>query len=136
MSRPLGVIILSVLSLCSGLLSLLKGLAWLGIGGAAAVLALLAHPVAGAILGGLAVIFGVLSLATGAFSLVFAWGAWNLRGWAWSLGVATHASILIWSLLVVLGPGLLRERWVTLLISGVVLYYLTTPAIKRAFGKA
>ncbi len=136
MNRPLGVVILSLLSLVSGLWSLLKGLAWLGIGGAVAAVAMVAHPIAGALIGGLAMIFAILSLLTGLFSLVFAWGAWNLRPWAWTLGVATHTSILVWSLLVVLGPGLLSERWVTLLLSGIVLYYLTTPAIKGAFGKA
>jgi len=136
MTRPPGVTILAVLSLVSGLWSLIKGLAWLGVGGAVAAAALLAHPIAGALIGGLAVIFGVISLAAALFSLIFGWGAWNLRPWAWSLGVATHVGILIWSVLVVLGPGLLRERLATMLISGVVLYYLTTPGIKQAFGRA
>ena len=43
---------------------------------------------------------------------------------------------LAWSLLAVLGPGMFSERWVDIAVSGTVLYYLTRPEIKRAFGKA
>ena len=136
MDRPLGVIALAILSLVSGAWSLLKGLAWLGIGGAAAGVVAGMHPVAGVLLGGVALFFGLLALVSALSSLIFSWGAWNLRPWAHSLGMATHGTILVWSLLAVLGPGLLLHRWGTILISGVILYYLTRPEIKRAFGKA
>jgi hypothetical protein len=135
MQRPLGVTIIAILSLVSGLIGLLKGLAWLGIGGAAAALTAVAMPVAGAIIGLFAITFGIIGLVTAVFSIGFSWGAWNLKPWAWSLGVTTHAAIFIWSLLAVLGPALLSERRVPLIISGVVLFYLTRPEIKRAFGK-
>lgn len=135
MDRPLGVVVLAILSLVSGVWSLLKGLAWLGIGGAAAGVVTIAHPVAGVVLGGVVLFFAVLALLSALFSLVFAWGAWKLRPWAHSLGTATHGAILLWSVLVVLGPGLLSERWVTIAISGVILYYLRRPEIRQAFGK-
>lgn len=136
MSRPFGVTLLAVLSLASGLFRLLKALVWLGLGGALAGVSALANPAAGAIIGGLAVIFGGLALVTGLCSLGFAWGAWNLRPWAWSVGIWTHATILAWSILAVLGPWLLSERWLDIAISGTVLYYLTSGPIRRAFGKA
>jgi hypothetical protein len=136
MQRPLGVSILGFLSLVSGALSLLKGLIWLGFGGVLAGATAIASPIAGAVLGGVAVFFGILAILTGLFSLIFAWGALSLRPWAWSLGVATHGFNLIWSVLVVLGPGLLRGQLATIVISAVVLLYLTRPEIKQAFGKA
>jgi hypothetical protein len=136
MSRPLGVTLLAVLSLASGLLRLLKALVWLGLGGALAGVSALANPAAGAIIGGLAILFGGLALGTALFSLLFAWGAWTLRPWAWSLGVWTHATILVWSLLAVLGPALLSERWLDIAISGAVLFYLKSTPIQRAFGRA
>lgn len=136
MERPLGVTILGVLSLVSGLWRLLKALAWFGIGGGVALITAIAHPVAGAVVGGMAIIFGTLALVTGIFSLVFAWGAFTLKPWAWTLGAVTHGCILAWSLLAVLGPGMFSERWVDIAVSGTVLYYLTRPEIKRAFGKA
>ncbi|HWA16532.1 MAG TPA: hypothetical protein VG817_08865 [Gemmatimonadales bacterium] len=134
--RPLGVTILGILSLVSGAFSVLKGLAWLGFGGILAGATFLAHPVAGAMVGAVAIFFGAIALLTGAFALFTAWGAFNLKGWAWSLGVVTHAGILIWSLLAALGPSTLRERSGALLVSGVILFYLTRPNVKAAFGKA
>jgi hypothetical protein len=136
MQRPIGVTVLAVLSLISGLLSLLKGLAWLGIGGFVAGTTAMVHPIAGAIIGTLAVVFGGTALFSAIFSLIFAWGAWTLKPWAWGIGFWTHAFILFWSLLAVLGPALFRERAVTILLSAIVLWYLTRPAIKLAFGKA
>jgi len=127
MQRPLGVSILGFLSLVSGALSIFKGLIWLGLGGVIAGATAFASPVAGAVIGGLAVIFGGLAILTGVFSLIFAWGAFSLKPWAWSL---------VWSLLVVIGPGLLRGQLATILISAAVLFYLTRPEIKQAFGKA
>lgn len=61
--------------------------------------------------------------------------AFGLKSWAWTWGVWTHAAIMLWNLLAALGPARLAERWVTLAVSGLILFYLTTPAIKRAFGK-
>ncbi len=136
MERPLGVTVLAVLALVSGAWRVLKALAWFGIGGAAAVVTGMANPVAGALVGGVAVLFGSLALLTGVFSLVFAYGALTLKPWAWTLGFWTHALILAWSLLAVLGPGMFSERWLDIVVSGVILYYLTRPEIKRAFGKA
>lgn len=136
MSRPLGVTIMAILSLISGLLGVLKGLAFLGLGGlAAAGLTVAAHPIAGVMTGLVALIFGIIALATGTFALIFAWGAFGLRPWAWTMGVFTHGVILLWSVFAALGPGRFAGRWGTLLISGAVLYYLTRPEIKAAFGK-
>jgi hypothetical protein len=137
MPRPLGVTILAVLSLVSGAWGVLKGLAWLGIGGAVAGgLTAGAHPVAGALVGFMALLFGSLALATGIFALVVGFGALGLKPWAWSLGVITHGLIVAWSVLVILGPGRLAERWVTLAVSGIILFYLTRPDIRRAFGRS
>lgn len=133
--RPFGVTILGILSLVSGAFSVLKGLIWLGVGGIFAGATALANPVAGAMVGGIALVFGGIALLTGTFALFTAWGAFRLKGWAWSLGVATHGGILIWSLLAALGPSTLRERMGAVIVSGVILYYLTQPAVKVAFGK-
>ena len=136
MQRPLGVTILGFLSLVSGALSLFKGLVWMGLGGVIAGMTAITLPVAGAVIGGLTLIIGGLAVLTGIFSLIFAWGAFSLKPWAWSLGVATHGFNLFWAILVVIGPGVLRTHLVSIVISAVVLFYLTRPDIKQAFGKA
>jgi len=135
MSRPIGVTILAILSLVSGILGLFKALLWLGLGGLLAGATAMAHPVAGAFIGGLVVLFAGLSAGTGIFSLIFAWGVSMLRPWAWSLGIWTHGFVLVWSLLAVLGPGLLVERWPEIVVSGVVLLYLASAPVRAAFGR-
>lgn len=84
MSRPFGVTLLGILSLIAGAWGAFKGLLWLGIGGAISFgLSAAAHPIAGAMVGIAAVIFGVIALTTGVFALIFAFGAFGLKGWAW-----------------------------------------------------
>lgn len=136
MQRPFGITLLAVLALLSGLWDTLKGLAWLGVGGLAAILGNAVLPVAGAVVGFVALVFGMVALVTGLFSLVFAYGAFRLRRWAWSLGVATFATVLIWSGLMVLGPGILSDRWLSLALSAGILWYLYRPDIKQAFGRS
>ena len=135
MQRPLGVTILAILAVLSGLWGAVKGLVILGIGGAAAAWISAAHPFAGAAVGIVAMVFGVTGLVVSAFSLGFGFGAWYLKPWAWSLGVATELGALVWSLLVALGPGTLRGQFAAIAVAGVILYYLTTPEVKRAFGR-
>ncbi len=136
MERPLGVTLIAILSLLSGLGGVLKGLALLGVGGLAIAAIGGVYPVAGAIIGGIAGIAGIIGLVNGLFTLGFSYGAWKLKGWAWAIGVATQWAAIIWSGLVILGPGVLRGQLGHLLVAGVVLFYLYTPEVKRAFGRA
>ena len=135
MERPVGVTILAVLALISGALGVLKGLVALGLGGVAASWMATSYPVAGAVVGVLAVAYGVVALILACFSLGFGFGAWNLKSWAWTLGVGTEVATLIWACLVAIGPGTLRGQTWTILLAGAILYYLTKPEIKSAFGR-
>lgn len=136
MQRPFGITILAILAILSGLWGVLKGLVIAGIGGAVATWVAPTHPLAGAVVGGIAAAWGIIALVLGLFLLVFGVGAWGLKAWAWSLGVLTEAGNLIWSLLVALGPGTLRGQLPAILVAGGILFYLTTPEVKRAFGRA
>jgi len=133
--RPLGVTILAILAFISGAFSLLKGLVVLGLGGLLGAWAAVAFPVAGAVVGVLAIVYGVVAIVLACFSLGFGYGAWNLRPWAWTLGTATYAASLVWSLLVALGPGTLRNQSGSIIVAAAILCYLTTPDVKRAFGR-
>lgn len=133
--RPLGVTVMGFCSLVAGILSSFKGMIWLGIGGVVAGATALANPLVGAMVGIFALIFGGAALLSGIFSLATAWGMFSLKGWAWSLGMATHGFIVFWALLAALGPSTLRQQSASLLLSGAVLFYLTRPGVKQAFGK-
>ena len=128
-ARPTGITILAVLSAIGGVLSILGGVALFGLGSVAAG----ATGTAGYF--GLGAIFGLLLLVVGIANLVFAYGAWSLQPWAWTLGVALQVLSLIFAALTVLGGGDIGSQVIGVVISAVILYYLFTPAIKSAFGR-
>jgi hypothetical protein len=116
-ARPLGVTILAVLAAILGLLGLLGSVGNFGLG----------YP-----------IYGLLSLILSLGLLAFAYGAWSLRPWAWTLGVAIAALYLLQEVLyLLLIPGYtIVYVIIGALIPLVILYYLFTPPVKAAFGRA
>jgi hypothetical protein len=133
----MGVTILAVLAAIGGVLGLCGSLTIIGLGGVLGGLAAgLGAPVAdAAALGGLTVIFGVLSLVLAVLYLIFAYGAWTLQPWAWILGIAGAILSLVLSLINVLQGAGIGSQLVSIIIAGVILYYLNTPDVKRAFGR-
>lgn len=128
-ARPTGITILAVLSAIGGVLGILGGIALIGLGGLAA-----ASGSAG--LFGLGAIFGLIALATGIASLAFAYGAWTLKPWAWPLGVALSVIGLVLAALTVIGGGDISSQVISVVIYGIILYYLFQPSIKAVFGRA
>ena len=93
----------------------------------------------------LAVISGVLGLGAFSFSpllgllallnLVFAYGAWTLKPWGWTLGVILQViSILLPVLSIAIG---LRggSPLLGIVISVLILYFLLRQDTKKAFGR-
>jgi hypothetical protein len=129
-ARPMGITILAVLSAIGGVLGLLGGIAIIGIGGLAAA------STGTAAYFGLGALWGVLVLATAIASLVFAYGAWTLKPWAWPLGVALQIISLALALLTILSGGDISGQIISIVISAIILYYLFQPNIKTLFGRA
>ena len=139
MQRPLGVTILAILAAIVGVLGLCAALALVGLGGLAG--GLLAGSQLGAqaglLVGGLGIAFGVFTLVIALLEIAFAYGAWNLRPWAWMLGiVAQGISIVLALVRLVDGRGTAGGEIVGIAISAVIIYYLMTPEVKKAFGRA
>jgi hypothetical protein len=129
-ARPTGITILAILSAIGGVLSILGGIALIGLGGVAGASS------GSAALFGLGAIFGLLLLASGIASLAFAYGAWTLQPWAWTLGVALQIVSLALAVLTVIGGGDISSQIIGVAISLIILYYLMQPSIKAVFGKA
>ncbi|RPH36916.1 MAG: hypothetical protein EHM90_00780 [Chloroflexi bacterium] len=123
--RPTGVTILAILAFIGGAFGILGALALLGLGFA----------FAGAAAGGLGFIFGIVLLLLSILYLWIGWGFWNLKRSAWSLGLVVFgAGIVISFIELLLGYGTLTNLIVTIVINGIVIYYLLTPGVKAAFG--
>lgn len=127
--RPMGVTILAVLAAIGGVLGILGGLALVGLGGLAAAGS---GPLAGMI-----AIFGIIALAQGVLSLAFAYGAWMLKPWGWTLGVVVEVIGIVLSVLFIIdGDSTITSQAISIVIAGVIIYYLFTPAVKAAFGRS
>ena len=126
MQRPTGITILAVLSAIGGVFGLLASLALLGFGA-----------VAGASgLGGFVFIAGLLVLVYSVLSLILAYGFWNLKPWAWQLGVAVQGLGIVQAVLQFMN----NSSNVASLVIGVgiaafILWYLFQPNVKAAFGR-
>jgi hypothetical protein len=127
-TRPTGITILAVLSAVGGVLALLAGIALVTLTGVVA---------SASGLGGFVAIAGLLLILTGILDLAFAYGAWTLQPWAWILGIASAILSIVSALLrVVDNNGSISSAILSIAISAAILYYLNTPAVKAAFGKA
>ena len=135
--RPTGVTILAVLALIGGVFGLIAGLG-LMMGGA--LFGGMMGGSQGVALGGMAFIFGVVGIGIAIAELAFAYGAWTLKPWAWALGIiAAIANLLLIVVSAVIGGDIIASliaSVISIAIWAVVLYYLTTPTVKTAFGRA
>jgi hypothetical protein len=129
-ARPMGITILAVLSAIGGVLGILGGVALVGLGGLAAA------STGSAAFFGLGAVWGILLLATAIASLVFAYGAWTLKPWAWPLGVALQVISLALAALTIISGGDISSQIIGIAISAIILYYLFQPNIKAVFGRA
>jgi hypothetical protein len=131
------VTILAVLALIGGVFGLIAGLG-LMMGGA--LLGGMMGGSSGVALGGMAFIFGILGLGIAIAELAFAYGAWTLKPWAWALGIiAAIANLLLIVVSAVISGDIMSAligSVISIAIWAVVLYYLTTPQVKTAFGRA
>src|SRR5512140_673603 len=120
--RPMGVTILAVLAAIGGIFALLGTVC-----GFAAIFIL---PFFG-------ILVSLILLVSGVLNLVFAYGAWYLKPWGWTLGIAAEGLAVLSSLFNwILGYSNFGNFLVSLIIAGVIVYYLMTPEVKRAFGRA
>ena len=127
--RPQGVTILAILAAIGGVFGLLGSVALVGIGGVTAA-------AGGGFLSGFIAIFGLVALVQSVLLLAFAYGAWTLQPWAWMLGVAAEIVGIVIAVLLILNGSSITSQIVSIVIAGAILYYLMTPAVKAAFGRA
>ena len=137
--RPTGVTIMAIVAAIGGVFSLISVVCILGIGALAGALIdrAGAPAAAGVAIGIIVVLGGLIVLVSGVLSLAFAFGAWNLKPWAWMLGIITEGISAIGALIRLVTPGgTFILPLITILVAGLIVYYLFTPEVKRAFGRA
>jgi hypothetical protein len=119
MHRPMGVTILSLLSGMYGGLGLSEGMGLI----AAPVTEHFAAPISGLVLAGLRILAGGGCLA-------FAYGAWRLRPWAWTLGIVILVVAVVF---VALAEGFIQAA-AEMPVSLLLVFYLDRASVREAFG--
>jgi hypothetical protein len=143
--RPTGVTIIAILAIIFNGLGLLGGVFALVAGGILATVDVPADVAAEAglaagqagQLGGIAALLGIVVIILSALGLVFGIGALMLQPWAWTLGVGLYAlNIIVGLASIAFNPSGAGSQVISLVVAGLVLYYLFTPQVKAAFGRA
>jgi hypothetical protein len=115
-ARPFGLSALAILAVIGGVLGLLEGLGLLKFEGGIAF-------------------YGLCVIGTSAGDLAVAWGIWQLRPWGWTAGVSVVTAQIALAMWAMLG-GLIGAGLVSLVVNGIVLWYLDRPETRLIFGRA
>jgi len=148
-TRPLGIAILSVLTLILGGLLLLGGLMIAAASGIVAAMPEVAEEIARALrnipgvpvplhsmiaIGTVLAVIGVIILIVSAITLLVGWGLWTGRNWARWIAII-YFGLGALSNLIDLMQGQLGVI-ISLFINGLIVYYLFTPRVKAFFKAA
>jgi uncharacterized membrane protein HdeD (DUF308 family) len=108
--RPLGVTIIAILLVLAGVISLVGGLILL------------------------IILVGFVFLALGIAYLVMAYGLWKGKGWAWTISLILSVIGIITGIVYITQDNL-AGGIASIIINGVIIYYLYRPNVKAFFGK-
>jgi hypothetical protein len=106
--RPDGLVLLALLSCFIGFVMVVAGAAAIG-----------TVPVRGA-----------ACLVVGIAEFAFAYGAWEVKPWAWPLGTGLQ---IVVSILELAAVGV--DAAGSIVVSGIILFYLWRPHVQKAFGR-
>ena len=134
MRIPTGVSVLAVFFIVLGFLGIIWGFVLIGMGGLSWLVGLVTVTDTAEAWAGGALWRGILDMVTGMGKIAAGFGLLSGYYWAWLLSVILS---VIWFI----GPllGLLRGSMFSLfglILPGIILYYLLTPAVRRAFDRA
>jgi len=127
--RPLGLTVLAVLDVITGIFAIIGGMA------IAEILIMFPAIADMPIFAGFATAFGVLFggvlVIMGIIALLVGWGFWKGREWAWTLGVILYVICILLGLLPILRGDV--SGIVGVIVGGVILYYLFKPKVRAWF---
>ncbi len=131
MKRPIGVWIIGILALINAIFTILGAITALGVTGLAMMGKLGTE---GEGLGGEALIVGISSLIIGVILLVFALSFLRLRPWAWTALMIVELFVIVVAVVQFIFAGFHWSSLVTIIIPVIIVFYLTRPRIRQAFG--
>ena len=137
--RPLGVTVIAILCIISGIVGLIAGIV-LAAFSSAIPSTFEGSEMSGlpaGLLGALGVAMGGVLLALAISSFVVAYGLWNGKGWAWTLTVVLAVISIAFNAISLAGANF--GGIISIIIDGIILYYVYRPhvkALRRTLAKA
>lgn len=131
--RPTGVTVIAVLSLISGFMGLCCGSPLILLG----AIGIVVPTGVTQVLGVIGIVLGLLLAIGPLLQIIFAYGAWNLRSWAWVLGIVATGISVLGVIISIIGSGG-ATIWTAItnaLIPIIVFVYLLMPDIRKSFSK-
>ena len=134
MERPKGVIILAILNLIGGLLGIFFGLIFFLFGSLGTL---------GGFVSGQAdftgasffmVVTSMIGLVNSFLSLGVSYGLLMMKTWAWTMAIAIQLIYALTYITSILNGKNLLGSVFSLIIAGLILYYLYQPKVKQAFA--
>src|SRR5919197_1021482 len=135
MGRPTGVTIIAVLMAIAGVVMIIAGISAIAVGPFISTTVPSQNLPAGmsaAMLGGVATGSGAFMLVLGIAGLAISYGLFKGKGWAWTAAVVLSIVGIVMSA-VAIATGNFGSV-ISIIIDGVILYYLYRPHVKAYFG--
>jgi hypothetical protein len=85
-------------------------------------------------LGGLGIAFGAVLVAIAVVSFVVAYGLLKGKGWAWTVSIILSIISIVWNAITLITAANFGGI-ISIIISGIIIYYLFRPHVKAYFGK-
>lgn len=85
-------------------------------------------------LGGIGIAFGITLIVIAIVSFIVAYGLLKGMGWAWTVAIILSIISIVWNVVTLVTAGNLGGI-ISIIISGIILYYLYRPHVKAYFGK-
>jgi hypothetical protein len=85
-------------------------------------------------LGGIGIAFGITLIVIAIVSFIVAYGLLKGMGWAWTVALILSIISIVWNAVTLVTAGNLGGI-ISIIISGIILYYLYRPHVKAYFGK-
>ena len=133
--KPLGVDLLAIVMVISGIFAVFSGIDALYFASFLASVAPINTAVDGTLdaVAAYSAVWGSIILALGIGSFIVAYGVLHGRSWGWSGAVALAIIGIVIPIM-----NMIAGYWpsiFTLILSGIVLYYLSRPQVKAYFGR-
>ena len=135
-SRPTGVTIIAILNIIGGIIGVIGGVVLVTLGSLLPSVLEETGEMSGmpaVFVGAAGIGIGGVLIALGIFSFIVAYSLWTGKGWAWTLTVVL--AIISIALNVISLASANFGGIISIIIDGIILYYIYRPHVKAYFGE-